>query len=156
MKTTKNLWPLGVTLTLILFLCGTITLVIVAVHNPADLVSASYYEDEVLYQRQLDRLDSAERLKVNARVTYDPAQQRIIVALPPGQAPTETQGRVQLYRPSAANLDQQLDFKPDANGVQSFDARGMQPGLWRVKVFWTANGTEYRFDQKVVIKTKTL
>ena len=145
---------MGVTLTLVLFLTGTIGLVIMACRNPSDLVSTTYYEDEIRYQQQIDRLDSADRLKVNASVAYDPVQQRIVVTLPPGQSRIETAGRVQLYRPSAAGLDQHHELKPDASGVQSFDAKGLQPGLWRVKVFWTANGTEYRYDQKVVVETR--
>lgn len=150
----RNLWPYGIILTFILFISGIAGLVGIACTQKSDLVSANYYEEEVRFQTQIDRFERARGLDAPARIAYDPAQKRITVTLPPGHASAPTSGRIQFYRPSAAGLDQSLDFKPDPSGVQSFDARNFQAGLWKVRVFWTANGNDYRVDQKVVIEAK--
>ncbi|MBC8097718.1 MAG: FixH family protein [Akkermansiaceae bacterium] len=154
MNSKRNLWPFGILLTFALFISGTIALIVIACNNDPDLVSHNYYEEEMQFQQQIDRLDRAHGLEAPAQVSYNAARRQIVVTLPPGHTQKETSGSIQLYRPSASGLDQNVELKPDANGIQSLDARHLLPGLWKVRVFWTAHGTEYRADQKVVIGEK--
>jgi nitrogen fixation protein FixH len=51
-------------------------------------------------------------------------------------------------------MDRALRFKPDADGTQRLDASAMAPGLWRVRVTWTAEKENYYLDQKVVVAPK--
>jgi hypothetical protein len=51
-------------------------------------------------------------------------------------------------------MDSAVKFEPDANGVQHLDTGGMAPGLWRVRVTWTAEKENYYLDQKVVVGSK--
>lgn len=148
----RNLWPYGIVLTFILFISGTAALIVIACQNNADLVSTQYYEDEILFQTEIDRVKRAQTLASPARVTYTAAQKRITITLPGAHATNELQGSIQLYRPSAAGLDQTIELKPDATGVQAFDTAQLQPGLWKVKVLWTVNGAEYQIDERVVIE----
>ena len=150
-KAPKNFWPLGIVLTFVLFLGGTAGLIVLACRQNSDLVSANYYEDEVRFQTEIDRLQRARNLKSPARIDYDAARQKIIFTLPAEQARTETRGSIQLYRPSAAGLDRRVALQPDAAGSQSLDAQALLPGLWEVRVVWTANGLDYRVDQKIVV-----
>jgi hypothetical protein len=154
MKTKRNFWPYGILLAFALFISGTAALIVIACSNDADLVSEKYYEEEIQFQVQIDRVNRASERQSRAQVTYDPLQKRISVALPLGQASGETRGRIQLYRPSSSGLDQTLELKPDAAGVQFVDAAQLRPGRWTVKVFWTEQGEEYQVDENVVIAAK--
>ena len=58
MKTTRNLWPLGIFVAFGLFFAGMATVVVIASTHREHLVSANYYEQELKFQR---RIDSAER-----------------------------------------------------------------------------------------------
>jgi len=149
MKIPRNPWPIGIVLTLLLFFAGTIGLVVMACNQMSDLVSPNYYEDEVRFQKQMDRVERVSRLEAKARVTYNAAARQIRIALPAGHA--GAQGSVQLYRPSAAGLDRQWDLRIDANGVQCIDTTGLRTGLWKVRVNWTVGGSDYFLDQKVVV-----
>jgi nitrogen fixation protein FixH len=59
---------------------------------------------------------------------------------------------VHLYRPSSAGLDQKLKLEPDAKGVQTIDAAKLLPGLWEVRVFWTADRRDYFISRKVYVE----
>jgi len=155
MATTRNLWPLGIILTLVVFFAGTVGLIVMACSQRVDLVSPDYYERELKFQGQIDRVERTHRAPSQASVAYDAAGQCITVSLPADQAGREINGRIELYRPSAAGLDRAVKLAPDSKGVQRLDAAGLAPGLWKVRVSWTVEQQDYFLDEKVVVGAKT-
>jgi nitrogen fixation protein FixH len=156
MKNTKNYWPLGVTLTLVFFFFGTIGLIVMACMQRVDLVSNNYYEEEIRYQKQIDRVEREQHLESQATAAYDPATRRVTISLPLHPTPGQVQGHIQFYRPSDADVDENYELKPDADGAQIIDASRLEQGLWRVKVSWSASGQDYYFDQKFVVQSAKL
>jgi nitrogen fixation protein FixH len=155
MATSRNLWPMGVILTLVVFFAGTVTLVVMACSQRSDLVSPDYYERELKYQSQIDQVERTHRAASQASVAYDTAGKCITVSLPADQAGREITGRIELYRPSAAGMDRTVKLAPDLKGVQRLDAAGLAPGLWKVRVSWTFEQQDYFLDKKVVVGAKT-
>jgi hypothetical protein len=155
MKSSRNLWPVGIIVTFALFFAGTVGLVVMACTQKVDLVSADYYEQELKFQGQIDRVERTRHAATQATVAYDAATRCIIVALPAEQAGHEVSGRIELYRPSASGLDHAVKLEPDSKGVQRVDAAGMSPGLWKVRVSWTVEHQDYFLDQKMVVVAKT-
>jgi hypothetical protein len=154
MKTSRNLWPLGIIVVCAAFVAGTAGLIVMACSQQVDLVSADYYEKELKYQGQIDRAERTQRDASRAAVAYDVAHQNITVSLPPGQGRGTVSGNVELYRPSAAGLDRAVLLDPDASGVQRLDASALAPGLWKVRVSWTFEQRNYYLEQKVVVGAK--
>ena len=154
MKTSRNLWPLCIIVTFVLFFAGTVGLIVMACSQKVDLVSADYYEQELKFQGRIDRLERTRHAATQATVAYDANQQCITISLPADQAGHEVSGHIELYRPSAAGLDREVKLTPDAKGVQRLDATGMVPGLWKVRVSWTVEQQDYFLDQKVVVGSK--
>jgi len=155
MATNRNLWPLGITLTLAVFFAGTVGLVVMACSQHVDLVSPDYYERELKFQRQIDSVERAHRAASQASVAYDAAGKCITVSLPADQAGRGVTGRIELYRPSAAGLDRAVPLAPDRNGVQRLDAAGLAPGLWKVRISWTVQQQDYFLDEKIVVGSRT-
>lgn len=151
MANTRNLWPLGITVTLIVFVAGTATLIVIACSHRTELVTDDYYAQEVRFQRQIDREVRTRLVKSQISVAYDPARQCITVELPKSHVQPGTKGQIELYRPSASGQDRREDLKINARGLQTLDAKGLSSGLWKVRITWTAGGEEFFFDQKVVI-----
>jgi hypothetical protein len=154
MKPPENLWPIGIVGAFAVFIAGTVTLIVVACSHRMDLVTADYYEEEIIYQSQIDRLERAHRLGASAGVTYDSVTKHITITLPAAHAST-AEGRIQLYRPSAAGLDQQIPLALDPAGMQSLDAANLRAGLWKVRVLWTVEEREYFIDQSIVVSAGT-
>lgn len=65
-------------------------------------------------------------------------------------------GSIQLYRPSAASMDRELNLELDAQGTQIIDAAKLPAGLWQVRVSWTAGGKNYYSDKTLVLPSRSL
>lgn len=154
MKAPRNLWPLGIVLTLVAFFAGTVGLVVMACSQRVDLVSPDYYERELKFQSRIDQVERTRHAASQAAVAYDAAAKCITVSLPADQAGRDITGRIELYRPSAAGLDRAVNLAPDPKGVQHLDAAGLAPGLWKVRVSWTVEHQDYFLDEKVVVGAK--
>lgn len=151
MRSKRNLWPLGIFLSFAMFVAGTACLIVMAARNPNDLVSANYYEDEVRCQTHFDQLDRARNLTQPISARYSSAQHGIVITIPTNHSSGAVAGRVELYRPSAARFDKRFELNIDGSGVQFIDTSRLVSGLWIVKIDWTANGQQYRHEQKLVI-----
>lgn len=151
MKKNVNLWPFGIIAAFAIFISATVGLIVVASSQKADLVNDNYYEQEIRYQRRIDTLDRTSQLGSRASVYYDAVRPCIVVSLPAEHAGHKVSGRIELYRPSAAGLDQEFPLEPDPDGVQTIDAAGLQAGLWKVRVSWKVEAEEFFLDQKIVI-----
>jgi len=149
-----NPWPASIIAFFVVALIGCGTFVAYCNRHPADLVASDYYEQEVRYQGQINRLQHAQQNAHLASVNYDSSHKCIQITLPPNQSAAKAVGTIQLYRPSSMNLDRQLELGIDANGVQRIDAARMSPGLWKVRVSWSVDRQDYFVDQKVVIEPK--
>ena len=149
---TRNPWPLAIIAWFVVFAIFLASFIVWAVRQHVDLVADNYYEHEVQYQQQLDRMNNTQGLDPRTVVTFDPAAHSIIIALPATASQGAT-GRIHLYRPSDARLDRDLPLALDQDGVQHLDARELQSGLWKVRLEWTANGRDFYLDQPVTVKT---
>ncbi|HWC58295.1 MAG TPA: FixH family protein [Verrucomicrobiae bacterium] len=149
MKTTRNFWPLGIIVTFVVFISGTIGLVVMACMHSTELVNSNYYDQEIKYQARID--SEARTQQTGANVSYDHTARHIVISLPTLQSAKDVTGQIQLYRPSAAGLDRAFKFEPAANGIQTLDAAGLQPGLWKIRVLWNVEGHDYFMDQKIII-----
>jgi nitrogen fixation protein FixH len=154
MATSRNLWPLGIILTLGVFIAGTAGLIVMACSQRVELVSPDYYERELKFQGRIDQVERTHRAAGQASVAYDVAGKCITISLPAGQAGREISGRIELYRPSAAGLDRAMQLAPDVKGMQRLDAASLAPGLWKVRVSWTFERQDYFLDEKVVVGPK--
>jgi hypothetical protein len=149
-----NPWPVSIIAFFTVAIIGCGTFIAFCSRHPADLVANDYYEQEVRYQGQMDRLQRAQERAQLASVSYDAGKQQIRIALAPSATQTKASGSIQLYRPSAVDQDRQIQLEPDANGTQTIDAAALAPGLWKVRVSWSADGQDYFLDRKVVIGAK--
>jgi hypothetical protein len=155
MKSNRNLWPWAIVLTLILFISGTVSLVVMACSQKVELVSANYYEQELQFQGHLDRMNRTSQLAVPASVSYDPIRKLIAISLPPEHQGRKVTGHIDLYRPSAAGQDRHFPLQPDERGLQSLDAARLGAGFWKLRLSWRVDGREYFHEQQVVIGSKS-
>jgi hypothetical protein len=151
-----SLWPISIISFFIVAIIGCFSLVVFCSRHPADLISANYYEDEVKYQGQIDRLQHTQEHAASASVQYDNQTRSITVSVPVEVASASPSGQIQLYRPSALNLDRTIKLELSAHGSQTIDAAKLLPGLWKVRVSWTVADRQFFMDQKVVIPSAVL
>jgi nitrogen fixation protein FixH len=146
-----NPWPYAIIGWFLLFGSGMAAWVVVAVRNDPELVRADYYEQEIAYQKQIDRLNRTAAVRGEVSVLYESMHQRIALHLPAGHLGDKSVGTIHFYRPSNAKLDFELPLALDSTGAQRIPTDKLQGGLWKVRVQWTSSGQEFFHDQSVVL-----
>jgi nitrogen fixation protein FixH len=148
---THNPWPIGIIFFFAVLVSSMAVWITVALRNDMDLVRKDYYEQEILFQKQIDRVRRTAALGGTVKLELDAATAGLFLQLPPDQAVSGVRGKVQLYRPSDARLDWELPLAVDREGRQTVDVSALALGLWNVQVHWTANGEEFFYGKQIVI-----
>jgi len=146
-----NPWPYAIIGWFLLFGSGMAAWVVVAVRNDPELVRPDYYEQEIAYQKQIDRLNRTASVRGEVSVAYDYSRNQVTLQLPPTHLSTQLKGQIHFYRPSNAKLDFDLPLDLNPAGAQRVSTSKLQAGLWKVRVSWTSGGQEYFHDQSLVL-----
>jgi nitrogen fixation protein FixH len=147
-------WPIGIAGFFAVLISALATWAVVAQRNREELVSPDYYEQEVAYEQQINRLRRSAHAGVS--IGHVPGGQGgvIRIAWPTNSLPADGPGRVRLYRPSESALDRELPLAVGADGVQNIDTGSLKPGLWKVRVHWGPEDAGYYAEGSVVVPTK--
>lgn len=148
----RNPWPIAIITLFVVFGAFIATFIVFAVGQKQELVAENYYENEVRFQEQLDRVSRTRLIAPQAAVNFDASKNCILVSLPAAQTKGAS-GKIRFYRPSNSKLDHEVPLALNDQGIQTLDAKALTAGLWKIRVEWTANGLEYYFDQSVVVST---
>ena len=151
MASSRNLWPIGLTIFIVLFVAVTVTVVLVISRERVDMVTERAYEKGVAYDARMDVLKRSEALTVKPVIAYDEASRLCIVRLADSSATGAVTGRVRFFRGSDARRDFDLPLTLDASGVQRIPIASEQSGRWTVQLSWTRNSLDYYFEQPVFI-----
>lgn len=147
---TRNLWPHAIIAWFVIFAAALAAWVTMATRQRMDLVRSDYYEEEVRFQHQLDRLNRTAAIRSEVAIHHDATKREVMLQLPAGHLAPRASGQVAFYRPSDAALDFQVPLAVDAAGLQRIGTGGLRGGLWKVRVQWSAAGHDYFFEQVIV------
>ncbi len=136
-------WPIGITLTLLIFVGFLVTAFILSRQVPINLVSKDYYQNEIQYQKQIDRLKRSRNVLYEVDWHYNPAQQQLTITIPHHSPNDSISGTITFYRPSDANLDVSFPLHLNGDGSQQVDVASLKKGFWRVYLLWKEQGLDY-------------
>jgi len=148
----RNPWPYAIIIWFVIFTSAMLSWAVIATHNNMDLVRKDYYEEELRFQQQIERVKRTAQMRKDITVTTDATS--LTFKLPLEKAGSKPTGEVQLYRPSDASLDTKTALQVNESGLQRIDASALKGGLWKLRVQWKVDGAEYYFDQSVVLVGK--
>jgi len=139
-------WGKGIILTLVVFGVLILSMVVICVRqDDLHLVTQNYYEEEIKYQDQIQKMINASHLDHKVLI-YDNQMKIVDLDLPIG-----SKGTLHFFRPSDARLDQKIEFDISDVSVNSVDVKNLKPGYWRIKLTWVENGTSYYQEMKITI-----
>jgi nitrogen fixation protein FixH len=147
----RNPWPIAIGAFFAVAITAIISFIVFASRHKMELVRPDYYEEELGFQKQMERVSRTRAFAGDASITRDDRSQTILIRLPviPGQAAGT--GQVHLYRPSDARLDRRMPLATDPVGRQVVDTRGLANGLWKLRVTWKAGPEEYFLEHPVLL-----
>jgi hypothetical protein len=121
------------------------TLVTFCVREDISLVSKNYYNEELQYEQQLQRLNNTEALQHKPLIEFTNQELKITW----DKAIQIEKGEVNLFCPSNANLDKQFELQHSSE--QTFTFSSLKKGLYKVKLLWSASGKEYYIEKTIFI-----
>ncbi len=110
-----------------------------------DLVQADYYQKEIDYQNQIERLKNANLINTKKIMTYLPKIQILRIGF---TTPIKV-GEVNFYRTS----DKALDFKVPIKNRSFFEysTKNLQKGIWKVQAIWSDGVREFFVEKEITI-----
>lgn len=146
----KISWPLGIVVALVAFIIFILSFVYKAMFLPNydhHLVSENYYEDELLYQQEIDKEKRGLELKENISIAKSDAG--LVIKFPTDFELSSISGMVYFQRLSNDKIDFQKDIKLDSHEM-IIPKEQLVQGRWDVKIEWKSSGVDYLYKEKLV------
>ncbi len=141
-------WGKWIVISFVVFAGFIGVIVTISMRQDVNLVSKRYYQDELAYQKLLDRKNNTEQLEAKPEITIvDQAYLKIYFP----EAKLIEQGEVRVFRPSSEKLDQHIKLVSSADSVQIIPIQHLRSGAYRVKMLWTMEGINYYLEKFIVI-----
>lgn len=138
-------WGQSIVLAFVLFAAFIGSLVVVCLRQDVQLIAPDYYQQELLYQRQLDRMNNANELAVQPVLRISEGWLDIEYA----RMADMQEGTLQLFRPSDERFDR--NFKLSSETEQRLDVRSMPHGVYKARLKWSMQGKEYFLEEVIYL-----
>jgi len=143
-------WGHKIFISFLLFGAGVATMLVISMREDVNLVSGDYYQQELDYQEQIERLNNYEALQQKPDFKHLVKDKKCILTFP-SPAPADINGTVHFYRPSNSGLDKIYSIKAPSEAGYQFDVSELTKGMWTVKITWKSAGKEYYFEKPMAL-----
>lgn len=141
-------WGNWIVVSFLLFAVFIAVLVTVCVRQDISLVSPDYYQEELVFQDQIERERNTELLA--QRPSIKMRDQRTIQIDFPQFNEIES-GELILFRPSDPALDKKFRIEKTNQSSQQYVVHALQSGMYRARMVWTMAGKEFYFEEIIHI-----
>ena len=141
-------WGTGIAIFYGIFVVVLVIAVIRSTGIDNSLVTEDYYQKDLEYQTQIDKQVNARSLSTDLAIRYSDPDRAVRFSFPKDLGSIE--GKILFFRPSNAALDFEADIQTDDNFEQIISTRELLPGLWKVKVDWSAGGRDFYKEETII------
>lgn len=139
-------WGKSIVVAFVLFAGLVATMVTICVRQDVSLVTPNYYEQDLAYQKQIDRMTLTGTLERKPVISVEAGS---LIAVQYDDFPKVQSGVLVLFRPSDASLDRRFRISRETSSFQYFKADSLPGGLYRARMTWTMEGQEYYLEQEL-------
>ena len=140
-------WGTGIAVFYILFMVILVSVVIKTKSYDHSLVMNNYYEEDLKYQQQYDKLANTQAMDTPVLINQQPDKVTI-------QFPKEMEGvngEVWMFRPSNAKQDFRLPIQVSGENVMEIPTGSMSQGRWKIKVDWQSSTQKFYKEETIVL-----
>lgn len=141
-------WGTGIALVYTAFALSIIGLVVFSFSKKIDLVTTDYYSKELKYQEQIDKINAAKNLP--QAVTWNVTSEAIELTFPASFDASQLSGEIVLFKPSNNKSDKSFAVKTSSNCLQSIPTKGLEKGMYKMKIDWK-HGSQGYYQEAVVV-----
>lgn len=144
-------WGTKIIIAFICFIGVISTMVYISVNQKIGLVAENYYEQELAYEDQIQRIKNNNALSQQIEFKLNRQTYKASFIYPEEIKNIFNKGTIQFFRASNAKLDQEFKMVIGANGQQVIDINGFRTGLWTIKIRWESEEKEYYKELSLVL-----
>lgn len=123
------------------------SLVTVCMREDVSLVSADYYQQELIHQQKIALVENANLLQTMPEITIKGS----VVTISYAEFDKLEKGELKLLRPSDPHLDQKFKIQQTMEMQQNFPLKVWSKGLYRASMLWTMDGKDYYVEKLIVL-----
>jgi predicted DNA-binding protein (MmcQ/YjbR family) len=143
-------WGNKLLLTFIAFGAGMFYLVYRSATTNYEMAEKNYYKAELAYQQVIDGTREANQL--TTAVTLTQTEEGIKLQFPHEMKNKNLSGEVWFYCAYNQKKDKKFILKPDAEAIQLFSPKEVNPGSYTAKINWTDGNKKYYTEKNTVIR----
>lgn len=134
-------WGTKIVIAFIVFMIATLSVVVYLMMQKVDIVTENYYEKELKYQDQINRITRTNALKDTLKINN--TGKELVIKFP--NTPDKSTGKdfILLYRPSDKTKDIRIPVMTDTLNSQVISIERIEKGYWKLQLSWTSSGSEY-------------
>lgn len=145
-------WGNRLTLVILVFMAIMAVMVVYSFRQDLNMVTDNYYEKDLKYQEQMDKIQNTKMLIEKPRVQYRSADKILTVQFPENLLHHPISGEIHLFRPSDYKMDKSYKIELDDRGVQFINTAELLIGEWTVKLSWNDGHQSYYDEIEVFIR----
>lgn len=147
---TTNKWNWGhnIVVAFVLF-CGFVIYIVVrAFQQNIDLVSDTYYLEELAYQQRIDQRSNLAHSGLEVQLKQTAGE--VILQFPKTFA--SATGEIHFYHPSRELFDKRYEIVLNADNQQPIGKHELVKGRYKVKINWVAEDKAYFQEAEIFLK----
>lgn len=137
----------GILISFVLFAVFIAVLAALCMREGEELVSKTYYNDELRFSEVMDKRDNADRLPHKPSVEAGDGNVRVTFR----DWNKISAGEVKMARPSDAGLDEIFPLPTSRDTVQVFQLKKWKTGLYHFRMTWTMENKNYLFESQILL-----
>lgn len=137
-------WGYRIAIGFTAFCLITIGVTIFLMMQKVDVVTDNYYEKELKYQEQLDKVARTRALKDAMEIAN--TGKELIIKFPNMPDKSQKNNFISLYRPSDNTKDVKIPVMTDTSRTQIVSIDNLAKGYWKLQVNWSSGGNEFYYE----------
>ena len=141
-------WAFAVPAFYITFVLALVGVLIFSTFNKVELVDKNYYDKEIVYEKQIDKIRRTNAL--TEKLTVSSVSGFVMVQFPKFMDKNKLTGKILFFKPSESRQDFFTTINPDNENKMIFGTDKISKGLWRIKIDWASGDSTY-YNEEVVL-----
>jgi hypothetical protein len=142
-------WAFAVPAFYITFVLAMVGVLIFSTFNKVELVDKNYYDKEIVYEKQIEKIRRTNALPEKLEVVA--ANGVVVVKFPKFMDKSKITGKIIFFKPSESKQDFVTEIIPDNENKMVFGTDKISKGLWRVKIDWSSGDATFYNEEVIVL-----
>ena len=142
-------WGYKIALLYLGFVALIVSMVIMAMRQKVDLVAKNYYEQEIAYQKKIDKQNLSSALSVP--LSWELKNNELSFKFPSQFKGKNIVSEIYFFRPSDERMDK-IFTRSDSSLNQNIPTNNLAKGIYKMQINWKVNNGEYYNEGIINIK----